>query len=276
MNRIDFVFLDSGTGGVPYMQMLKQREPNARCAYLGDTVHFPYGEKTPKKVTECAKAAIELIIKKWNPKVVVIACNTISVTALSQLRTLFPALPLIGTVPAIKLAAKVTKNKKIGLLATNATVQHPYCQKLIEDFASDCSVFSRGDPDLIAFIEHNLFTATEEDKIKAVTPALDFFKQNDCDTIILGCTHFTHVADVFARAAGSSIRIIDSRDGVSNQALKIESEASDSDQLANGSYSDDVPDMSFFVTSATKEEEFEYKEMCKNFGIPWGGIISLQ
>lgn len=276
MNRIDFVFLDSGTGGVPYMQMLKQREPNARCAYLGDTVHFPYGEKTPKEVTECAKAAIELIIKKWNPKVVVIACNTISVTALSQLRTLFPALPLIGTVPAIKLAAKVTKNKKIGLLATNATVQHPYCQKLIEDFASDCSVFSRGDPDLIAFIEHNLFTATEEDKIKAVTPALDFFKQNDCDTIILGCTHFTHVADVFARAAGSSIRIIDSRDGVSNQALKIESEASDSDQLANGSYSDDVPDMSFFVTSATKEEEFEYKEMCKNFGIPWGGIISLQ
>lgn len=276
MNRIDFVFLDSGTGGVPYMQMLKQREPNARCAYLGDTVHFPYGEKTPKEVTECAKAAIELIIKKWNPKVVVIACNTISVTALSQLRMLFPALPLIGTVPAIKLAAKVTKNKKIGLLATNATVQHPYCQKLIEDFASDCSVFSRGDPDLIAFIEHNLFTATEEDKIKAVTPALDFFKQNDCDTIILGCTHFTHVADVFARAAGSSIRIIDSRDGVSNQALKIESEASDSDQLANGSYSDDVPDMSFFVTSATKEEEFEYKEMCKNFGIPWGGIISLQ
>ena len=276
MNRIDFVFLDSGTGGVPYMQMLKQREPNARCAYLGDTVHFPYGEKTPKEVTECAKAAIELIIKKWNPKVVVIACNTISVTALSQLRTLFPALPLIGTVPAIKLAAKVTKNKKIGLLATNATVQHPYCQKLIEDFASDCSVFSRGDPDLIAFIEHNLFTATEEEKIKAVTPALDFFKQNDCDTIILGCTHFTHVADVFARAAGSSIRIIDSRDGVSNQALKIESEASDSDQLANGSYSDDVPDMSFFVTSATKEEEFEYKEMCKNFGIPWGGIISLQ
>lgn len=276
MNRIDFVFLDSGTGGVPYMQMLKQREPNARCAYLGDTVHFPYGEKTPKEVTECAKAAIELIIKKWNPKVVVIACNTISVTALSQLRTLFPALPLIGTVPAIKLAAKVTKNKKIGLLATNATVQHPYCQKLIEDFASDCSVFSRGDPDLIAFIEHNLFTATEEDKIKAVTPALDFFKQNDCDTIILGCTHFTHVADVFARAAGSSIRIIDSRDGVSNQALKIESEASDSDQLANVSYSDDVPDMSFFVTSATKEEEFEYKEMCKNFGIPWGGIISLQ
>lgn len=276
MNRIDFVFLDSGTGGVPYMQMLKQREPNARCAYLGDTVHFPYGEKTPKEVTECAKAAIELIIKKWNPKVVVIACNTISVTALSQLRTLFPALPLIGTVPAIKLAAKVTKNKKIGLLATNATVQHPYCQKLIEDFASDCSVFSRGDPDLIDFIEHNLFTATEEDKIKAVTPALDFFKQNDCDTIILGCTHFTHVADVFARAAGSSIRIIDSRDGVSNQALKIESEASDSDQLANGSYSDDVPDMSFFVTSATKEEEFEYKEMCKNFGIPWGGIISLQ
>ena len=81
---------------------------------------------------------------------------------MNQLRERFPDVPIVGTVPAIKLAAKVTKNKKIGLLATNATVKHPYCKKLVSDFASGCEVFNRGDPDLISFIEHDLFYASKE------------------------------------------------------------------------------------------------------------------
>ena len=151
--KIDFAFLDSGTGGIPYMLSLKEKSPESRCVYLGDTVHFPYGEKSEEEVTLCASESIEKILDLWNPRIVVIACNTISVTALNQLRERFPDVPIVGTVPAIKLAAKVTKNKKIGLLATNATVKHPYCKKLVSDFASGCEVFNRGDPDLISFIE---------------------------------------------------------------------------------------------------------------------------
>ena len=134
---IDFAFLDSGTGGIPYMLALKEKQPAARCIYLGDTAHFPYGEKAPEAVTACAAHTIGAIIQKWQPRTIVIACNTISVTSLADLRALFPHTPIVGTVPAIKLAAERTHNKRIGLLATNATVKHPYCAHLVHDFASD-------------------------------------------------------------------------------------------------------------------------------------------
>lgn len=270
---VDFAFLDSGTGGIPYMLLLKEKSPERRCVYLGDTVHFPYGEKSFEEIVSCSSHAISQIIDRWNPRAVIIACNTISVTALDELRKLYPGLPIIGTVPAIKLAAKVSLNKKIGFLATNASVNHPYSQKLIEDFASDCEVYKRGDPDLISFIEHKLFTATAEEKLKAVMPAVDYFHRKGCDTIVLGCTHFTHMAreieEAFASKSWRKVFVVDSRDGVSNHALdviKTAPEKPDSENLPE--------DMTFFVTSLNGDDEKkEYEILCSKFHIPFGGCI---
>ena len=270
---VDFAFLDSGTGGIPYMLLLKEKSPERRCVYLGDTVHFPYGEKSFEEIVSCSSHAISQIIDRWNPRAVIIACNTISVTALDELRKLYPDLPIIGTVPAIKLAAKVSLNKKIGFLATNASVNHPYSQKLIEDFASDCKVHKRGDPDLIDFIEHRLFTATREEKMAAVMPAVDYFNSCGCDTIILGCTHFTHMAreidEAFASKSWRKVFVVDSRDGVSNHALdviKTAPEKPDSENLPE--------DMTFFVTSLNGDDEKkEYEILCDKFHIPFGGCI---
>lgn len=270
---VDFAFLDSGTGGIPYMLLLKEKSPERRCVYLGDTIHFPYGEKSFEEIVSCSSHAISQIIDRWNPRAVIIACNTISVTALDELRKLYPGLPIIGTVPAIKLAAKVSINKKIGFLATNASVNHPYSQKLIEDFASDCQVLKRGDPDLIDFIEHRLFTATREEKMAAVMPAVDYFNSCGCDTIILGCTHFTHMAreidEAFASKSWRKVFVVDSRDGVSNHALdviKTAPEKPDSENLPE--------DMTFFVTSLNGDDEKkEYETLCDKFHIPFGGCI---
>ena len=280
---VDFAFLDSGTGGIPYMLSLKEKVPNASCVYLGDTAHFPYGQKTQKEVVAAASKAVELIQKKWNPKTLIVACNTISVTALDDLRARFPSLPIVGTVPAIKLAAKVTANKRVGLLATNATVRHPYSQKLIEDFASDCAVFKRGDPDLIDFIEKKLFTASRAERLAAVRPAVDYFAANVCDTIILGCTHFTHIADDIQAAAGDKVHVIDSREGVANQALRVfpgnqnclQDQAFSQDQNAGGfKVREKFPqDKSFFFTAASPEQESEYRAMCERFAIPFGGLV---
>ncbi len=303
MNKIDFAFLDSGTGGIPYMLYLRKKIPNCNCVYLGDTAHFPYGEKSPKEITECAASSIDLILKKWNPKTIVIGCNTISVTALSELRKLFPLTPIVGTVPAIKLAASLTKNKRIGLLATNATVKHPYCQNLINNFASDCKVFSLADPSLISFVEKNLFNSSEDEKMNAVLSDVNFFKQNDCDVIILGCTHFTHLAKEFSIVAGPKIQIVDSREGVAKQAIRVEKDFSKSETSKSSSESSakdfkssaesssesskksaenfvtltkGLPEKSFtfFVTKANDSEIQEYKTLCENLNIPWGGVIS--
>ena len=270
---VDFAFLDSGTGGIPYMLLLKEKSPERRCVYLGDTVHFPYGEKSFEEIVSCSSHAISQIIDRWNPRAVIIACNTISVTALDELRKLYPGLPIIGTVPAIKLAAKVSLNKKIGFLATNASVNHPYSQKLIDNFASDCQVLKRGDPDLIDFIEHRLFTATREEKMAAVMPAVDYFNSCGCDTIILGCTHFTHMAreidEAFASKSWRKVFVVDSRDGVSNHALEViktAPEKPDSENLPE--------DMTFFVTSLNGDDEKkEYEILCEKFHLPFGGCI---
>lgn len=272
-NVVDFAFLDSGTGGIPYMLLLKEKSPESRCVYLGDTVHFPYGEKSFEEIVRCSSQAIDLIVKRWNPRAVIIACNTISVTALDELRKLHPDLPIIGTVPAIKLAAKVSLNKKIGFLATNASVNHEYSNRLISDFASDCQVFKRGDPDLIDFIEHKLFTATKEEKLAAVMPAVDYFNECGCDTIILGCTHFTHmsreVEEAFASKSWRKVFVVDSRDGVSNHALEVLKTAPET------TASENLPeDMTFFVTKLDGEDEKkEYEILCDKFHIPFGGCI---
>ena len=268
---VDFAFLDSGTGGIPYMLDLKEKCPKARCVYLGDAANFPYGEKTADEICSCATSAVQTIINLWQPKTVVIACNTISVTALKQLREHFPFLPIVGTVPAIRLAARTTKNKRIGLLATNATVKHPYNAKLISDFAYDCKVFSRGDPDLVSFIEHDLFTATKEERIRAVEPAVSYFKDCGCDTIILGCTHFTHIANDISYVAGKDISIVDSRNGVALQALRVESSFAGENQNSSNIL---PPDESFFVTGyVSQKDEAEYKALCNRFNIPWGGVV---
>lgn len=268
---VDFAFLDSGTGGIPYMLALKSKRPQARCVYLGDTVHFPYGQKTKEEVVESASKSIDLIIKKWNPRSLVIACNTISVTALDELRKRFYPLPIIGTVPAVRLAARVTRNSRIGLLATNATVANPYNARLISDFASDCQVFSRGDPELINFIEHRLFDSSKEERLAAVKPAVDFFREKECDTIILGCTHFTHIASEIKEAAGNDVMVVDSREGVVNQAIKVE----DSIARENDLQDFDLPeDCTFFCTGyKNQKDEEEYRTLCAKFNIPWGGVV---
>ncbi|HBG66824.1 MAG TPA: glutamate racemase [Treponema sp.] len=270
---VDFAFLDSGTGGIPYMLALKQKRPSARCVYLGDSAHFPYGEKSSAEIVSCAEEAVRAIIGRWHPHAVVIACNTISVTALSALRERFPAVPIVGTVPAIRLAARVSENRRIGFLATNASVRHPYSARLIRDFASDCQVFSRGDPDLVAFVEHRFFAASHEERLAAVRPAVDFFAAHGCDTIILGCTHFTHIAGELAEAAGPAVKVVDSREGVARQALRVEQADAGSRPEATGEL---PPDMGFYVTACrSPADRAEYEALCGHFAIPWGGELSL-
>ncbi len=268
MNHVDFAFLDSGTGGIPYMLELKKESPESSCLYLGDTAHFPYGEKSYEEIIRCSSESVKKMIDSWKPSVVIIACNTISVTALDDIRKRFPDTPIVGTVPAIKLASSVSKNRRIGFLATNAAVNHPYSKKLIESFAKDCEVFSRGDPDLVAFIERNLFTATEDEKIKAVKPAVGFFLEKDCDTVIMGCTHFCHISRIIEKASGYRLTSVDSREGVCHQAIRVKPGKKEGECISS------LPeDMTFFVTSLKNEEENEYVRLCKNYDIPWGGVL---
>ena len=264
---VDFAFLDSGVGGLPYLIHLLKKNPDASCIYVADTKNFPYGEKSSEQIIDCACEAAGKIIERWAPGEIVVACNTISVTALEALRKKFPKTVFVGTVPAIKPAALVSKTRKIGLLATNATVNHPYTQGLKTRFAPDCSLISRGDPDLISFIEHKFFTTSEEERLSAVRPAVDFFRNNGCDVIILACTHFLNMSDYIQKEAGESIKVVDSRDGVVRHALEMQNNS------AKTSHSD-AHEVKLFVTGFTQSNDSaSYEKFCQNHGIKFGGVL---
>lgn len=265
---VNFAFLDSGTGGLPYLQFLKEKHCEASCIYVGDTKNFPYGEKTSQEIVENSCECVTKIIQKWNPKAIVIACNTISVTALEEMRRRFPDTPFIGTVPAIKPAAQVSKTRKIGLLATNATVNHPYTKKLISDFASDCQVVSRGDPELISFIEHKYFSSTREQRIQACMPAVNFFKEQGCDVIVLACTHFLNMAEEIQEACGEGVTVIDSREGVTKHAWEV---MENNIRLGDVSSSESSR---LYVTGFTESNDTDrYVEFCRQNKIEFGGIL---
>ena len=217
----DFAFVDSGVGGIPYMLRLLEKEPSASCVYIADTKNFPYGTKTHEQVVNCVVPLIEKIRTQFSPSVFVLACNTISVNALETLRKTFPDTQFVGTVPAIKLAASVSKKRRIGLIATKATCENPYNLELKKNFANDCELVLRADGELVSFIENNAFTATREECLNAIKPAVEFFRNKDCDVIILGCTHFLNFTELFKEACGTDITVVDSVDGVVRHAISV-------------------------------------------------------
>lgn len=288
----DFVFIDSGVGGIPYMTTLLQRAPKTECVYVADTANFPYGEKSHEEVVKCVTELVKKIRLQFSPKVIVVACNTMSVNALEALRETFPDVKFVGTVPAIKLAASLSKKRRIGLLATKATCENPYNIELKNKFASDCTIVNRPDPQLISFIEHNAFTASHEECLKAVAPAIDFFRSEDCDTVILGCTHFLNFTDVFEEACEPDIKVVDSVDGVVRHALEVlgsrfevlgEKHVGDfkgaSPLRRRGSGKTQVCSVgetspSLYITGfRDTEEENQYNVLCSRFGIQFGGLL---
>lgn len=263
---VDFAFLDSGTGGIPYLLHLEKKCPGAECVYLADTRNFPYGEKSSGEIIRSSVAAAGILVDRFSPAAVIVACNTISVTALDDIRRAFPEVRIVGTVPAIKLAADVSVNRRIGLLATNATVGNPYNMRLKDEFAPDCELVPRGDSELVSFVEHRAFTASEAECEQAVRPAVEFFRSRGCDTIILGCTHFLNLADTIRRVAGEGIRVVDSRDGVVRRALSVHP------CVRDGILSRRNPRL--FVTGFSDgKDEAEYGLICRRFSLDWGGIL---
>lgn len=273
--KVDFAFLDSGTGGLPYLLHLREKNPFASCVYFADTKNFPYGEKKHDEIVDCTVEACRFLIKNFSPKVIVIACNTMSVNSLSVLREVFPDIAFVGTVPAIKLASEISVKKRIGLLATKSTIENPYNLDLKKHFANDCELFCRADPELISFIEHKSFEASFEECRKACVPAVEFFSKNDCDVIILGCTHFLNIVNVIQTVAGESIKVVDSREGVVTQALKVWNLNNNSGALqgiptreGDISLLENLP-LLFVSGFSDKKDEKEYHQICNKFGLKY-------
>ncbi|MBE8597175.1 glutamate racemase [Xenorhabdus sp. BG5] len=207
--RPTILIFDSGVGGLSVYQEIRQLLPDLHYIYAFDNEAFPYGEKTAEVIVERVVQVVDAIQKKHSLAVVVIACNTASTVSLPTLRERF-SFPVVGVVPAIKPAAKLTCNRVVGLLATRATVNRDYTKELIARFATDCQMYAIGSAELVELAERKLHgkDVSLKELEKILKPWLRM--KEPPDTVILGCTHFPLIAEEIAQVLPDGTRLIDS------------------------------------------------------------------
>ena len=214
------LFFDSGVGGIPYLKRLNELMPNEECVYVADGKNFPYGDRGSEEIRGFVLESMETLIRRFRPKAAVIACNTASVAALSALRERF-AIPFVGVVPAVKPAAEQSQRRTIGVFATSRTVEDAYTRNLIENFASDCRVFPYPGGDTVTYVEERYLRETEHERTAYVEGICGPFLRDGIDTLVLGCTHFVYLTELFSRVLGNSVRIVESREGVCRQIVRV-------------------------------------------------------
>ncbi len=201
------------------MNWLRKKLPGEDLIYLADSQGFPYGEKAPGELTHLLIDRFERMNRLFAPKAAVLACNTASVVSLEELRHRFD-FPFIGTVPAIKPAAGNGERHRIGLLATNRTVEEAYTERLIRDFASHCDVIKRGAAELVDFVENRYYESTPAQVDLFLKPLVEDFTSRKIDALVLGCTHFVYLKEALERGL-PGVSIVDSVDGVGRQILRV-------------------------------------------------------
>src|SRR5438270_12261404 len=185
------LFFDSGVGGLSVLEPTLKLLPNAPIVYAADSAGYPYGKKSDAELASRVPALLGRLVERFHPRLAVIACNTASTIALEHVRSALD-LPVVGTVPAIKPAAEMSKSRVIGVLGTEATVRQPYVDHLAARFAADCTLIRHGSPELVELAEAKLAGETITiDAIRAAAqPLFDRRNGDRIDTVVLACTHF--------------------------------------------------------------------------------------
>ena len=209
------LFFDSGVGGLSVLEPTRKLLPNAPIVYAADSAGFPYGKRTEAEIASRVPALLGRLVERFRPRLAVIACNTASTIALDHVRSALD-LPVVGTVPAIKPAAEISKSRVIGVLGTEATVRQPYVDDLALRFAADCTIVRHGSPELVELAEAKL--AGEETSVDAVRAAAQpMFEADDrIDTVVLACTHFPLLEEEL-RAAFPNITYVDGGPGIARR-----------------------------------------------------------
>ena len=212
---------DSGVGGLSILNTSADSLPGLPLVFACDNGFFPYGTKTETELVERVDAVLQRLLTEIQPRLLVIACNTASTVALPRLRSRY-TLPIVGVVPAIKPAAQQSRNKIIGLLATPATVQRPYTDLLIQEFAADCTVIKVGSRELVQLAEDKLRGApVDTGQLQTILAPFFANPAQSPDTIVLGCTHFPLLRAELAAASPVPVHWVDSGAAIARRVAEL-------------------------------------------------------
>jgi glutamate racemase len=205
MNQAIGVF-DSGVGGLTVVKELLRQLPNEDIIYFGDTARVPYGTKSNSTIIKFSIENI-LFLLKFKVKMIVIACHTSSSVALPVVRRHFK-IPILGVInPGAKEAVLFTKNNRLGIIGTKATILSGAYEREIKELMPQAKVFTQSCPLFVPLVEEGWID--EKVTLEVTRKYLSFFDKSKIDTLILGCTHYPLLRGIIQKVVGAKVRLID-------------------------------------------------------------------
>ncbi|MBI5293153.1 MAG: glutamate racemase [Chloroflexi bacterium] len=209
---------DSGLGGLSVLKEVRRQLPAESTLYFADQGRLPYGPRPLAQVRQFSEQITRFLLAH-SAKVIVVACNTASAAALAHLRQTFPGVPFVGMEPAVKPAAEQTKNRVVGVIATQATAQSALFAGVVDRFANGVTVLTRACPGLVTQVE-----AGELDSPRTyalLRQYLDPLVAGGIDSLVLACTHFSFLTPAIADMLGPQVTIIDPAPAVARQVGRL-------------------------------------------------------
>ena len=212
------LLFDSGVGGLSVVAEVRKALPDAPLIYVADNAGLPYGTKTEAQIAARVSGLLGRLTERYRPRLVCIACNTASTIALASVREVLEV-PIVGTVPAIKPAAALTRTGVIGLLGTEATIRQAYVDRLEADFAAGKTLLRFGAPELVVAAEARLRGLPIDPAVfgRAAQGLRDQPGGDRIDTVVLACTHFPLIQADLAAAFGPDVRFVHGAEGIARQ-----------------------------------------------------------
>lgn len=196
---------DSGVGGLTVAREIMRQLPNERIVYFGDTARVPYGNKSRDTVTRYSKQIVRFLQSR-DVKTIVVACNTASAYALDEIEHTLD-IPMIGVVkPGAKTAVEVTQNKKVGVIATEATIGSQMYNQYIKKLDPGVQIYEKACPLFVPLVEEGLWQDPVTDEIanRYLSELIDL----GIDTLILGCTHYPLLRSTIGRIMGEGVALV--------------------------------------------------------------------
>ncbi len=257
---------DSGLGGLTVTKELVKTLPGENLVYFGDTARVPYGSKSKETILHYTKQILNFM-KTQEVKAIVVACNTVSAYALEEVRNRVKV-PMIGVVrPGAETAAFVTKNRKIGVIGTKATVESRLYETCIREMIPEAEVYGAPCPLFVPLVEEGLWKdpVTEEIAKRYLTP----LKQEGVDTLILGCTHYPLLQPLLQKIMGRKVKLINPAEETAKRTRVILDER----RLLNES--GDAPKYRFYVSDDPKSFQHFASDVL-SFPIPMPEKVDIE
>ena len=212
------LLFDSGVGGLSVLAEVRKMLPQAPVIYAADNAGLPYGGKSEAEIAARVCGLLGRMAERYRPRLICIACNTASTITLAMVRDVLEV-PIVGTVPAIKPAAAMTRSGVIGLLGTEATIRQGYVDRLEAEFAADKRLLRFAAPELVTAAEAKLRGQAVDSGVYARAAAgLRAQPGGDAiDTVVLACTHFPLVETELAQAFGPGVRFVHGAEGIARR-----------------------------------------------------------